>query len=1034
MAELSINLLGPLEIRGGGKSLRPLRSIKAEALLVYLLTEQARNGRETFQREQLMTLLWPDMPETSARQNLRQTLYLLRKAVPAVGPPGQEATPLVLSDRQTVQLNPQATYELDLARFLQLWEQSNAAALEKTIAIYRGPFLSDFYLEDSNDFESWAAAHRGDLQRLAGEVLAQLVENAWQQNRPAKVEVLARRWAALDDLAEPPQQALVQALDRQGRRTAATRHYQEYALRLEEALGVEPAVALADLLAASAETVTVAPPAAPPVTPVAPLPTFLTPFVGREEELARLDAYLDRPEVRLVTIVGPGGAGKTRLAVEAVRAREGAFRDGLFFISLADLESSAQLATALAGTLGMSMRDPTSVRRQLLAYLRPRHCLLVLDNFERLLPGRELLLEILREAPAVRLLVTSQEQLSVAGEWLLQLGGLPLFAADPEAEQSPAVRLLVQSAQRVRQDFALTPENQTHLLHICRLLQGIPLGIELAAFWLRHLDSATLAQEIEQNIGFLRSTLQNLPARHRSLRAIFNYTWQRLAEAERELLRTLAVFQGGFTLPAARQVAGASLVELAALADKSLLQSPAASAQNRYQMHTYLRQFIVEQLEADEEQANAARARHAAFFAEWLVRQELGLQAAQLPHALATVTAEIDNVRAAWRHAAGLRDAAPAPPLLEQMVQPLLLFYEVRGWFQEGEAQFRLAAEQPLPPSTRALILAVWGWFGFRGGTYERAYALLEESLELSKDPRVQMFSLSTQALLLTAGGRFDEAEAKGEASLEAGRALEAQVFKAFALHNLGTVARVQEQYEVARGHYEESRILFQAVGNAYGAAFALINLGNVQMQLGDAAAAEATFREGLALCEHAGYRYGQSVALRSLALALLASGQADAARPPAQESLRLAEAMADTEGMAWAQMALARVSAERGRLPLALHNYGRAQTIFQALGHSLGQAEVASCLAEIALTRGEYERASELVQHSLNLYQRLGQREGQAVAHSLLARLAVATGRAGAARMEVEQAEALVQGLEAQAAVEALRVAQEQVREAESS
>ncbi len=389
----------------------------------------------------------------------------------------------------------------------------------------------------------------------------------------------------------------------------------QLARRLAEALALAPeehaawmAAALADTGAAAAETAAHTPAPPRPPTPPPGLPLYLTPFVGREREQDELQALLARPDCRLVTLLGPGGVGKTRLAIETARRLED-FADGVAFVSLAPVAEPESIVPAIGDALGLAFVGAGDLVVQLVAHLRDQRVLLVLDNLEHLLDTAgatgSLLEQLLTQTSGVVVLATSRERLRLAGEWVLELEGLlflqPRKQLQPEA--APALRLFAGHAERVDRAFQLSTKNEAAVATICRMVDGLPLGIELAAAWTRLLSLDEIAQELTRSLDKAPPSPRTLPIRHRSLRAVVDHSWQLLIPDERAALRQLAVFQGGFTREAAIEVAGANLTVLANLVDKSLLRRGAGG---RYDLHEIIRQYAHAQLQEQADEAAAA--------------------------------------------------------------------------------------------------------------------------------------------------------------------------------------------------------------------------------------------------------------------------------------------------------------------------------------------------------------------------------------------------------------------------------------------
>ena len=337
------------------------------------------------------------------------------------------------------------------------------------------------------------------------------------------------------------------------------------------------------------------------------LPTPRTSFVGRTDELASIDRMLDEPDCRLLTLVGPGGAGKTRLALEAAARRIDRYQHGVHFVPLVGVPAPDLLAPAVAESVQFQVDNAHSAipaRDQLIDFLRERATLLVLDNFEHLLDARDLLTQVIEEAPQVELLTTSRERLQVQSEWVLDVEGLANGSGNGHADESAAVRLFVDRARQVDGGYALTDSERPQVERLCRLVSGMPLGIELAAAWASTLPCSEIADEIERNLGFLETSMHDVPERHRSLRAAFDQSWRLLSDDERRVFSRLAVFRGTFARDAAAAVSGAGLGELQSLVSKSLVRRIGLG---RFELHELLRQYAAEQLAVEHGELAEAR-------------------------------------------------------------------------------------------------------------------------------------------------------------------------------------------------------------------------------------------------------------------------------------------------------------------------------------------------------------------------------------------------------------------------------------------
>jgi len=661
--------------------------------------------------------------------------------------------------------------------------------------------------------------------------------------------------------------------------------------------------------------------------PRAPLPAPLTPLIGRAAELAEVAARLRDPACRLLTILGPGGGGKTRLALEVARALAREERREVLWVELAPLASAAQLPTALADAAGAAAgaADPAAA---LLTALRPREALLVLDNLEHLLDGADLLAAILCQAPGVRILATSRERLNMLGEWVYELGGLALPPPGPAGARADAAQLFLARAQQADRGFALDPTNLPAVAQICRLLGGSPLGIELAAAWVRLLPPDAIAAEVARSLDFLTHRGPDLPPRHRSLRAVFDHSWGRLAPTERAALARLTVLHGSWDLEAARALASADLDTLATLADAALVRRVSPGAGARFALHELVRQYAAEQLPADEAAATAAR--HAAHFASRLRRLVAALQSGEQPAALARLSPDLDDVWSAWGWAAGRGDAA----LLREMARGVVTLCEDLGRLADGErllgeAVAALVQGGRPDPATLGELQSWHGYFLGRCGSPVAAEARLREALAaLPPDAQgARGRTLAHLALLGYQQGRYEEAARWAEAA-SADLAAAGDPFYgglAACFRAMVAVARGEAGAEEALAH---SAAMWRANGYPRGMALSLGAHSRHALARGDVGAALAMAGDGLRLCAGQRDRWGMAFALLQLGAVALARGEAAEAGYLFAES---AEAAGDV-GERWVRChALAgagRAAIAEGRPAEARSLLGQAQEI----------------------------------------------------------------------------------------------------------
>ncbi len=589
MARLNISLLGTFLVTLSQGPIVHFHSMNNQGLLVYLALQ---NNKPLF-RELLAAVFWPDESEANARHNLRQSLYQLRKLLGDLDEPTQ---PYLLVTRQTVQFNPDSDFELDVQQFL--WAVDNGE-LETAVTLYHGDLLPGFTC-NSLEFESWLRQERESLHTLALETMLEAARDCLRNGRFAQTQTIARQQLALEPWREQAHRQLMQAFALTGDRANALNQFEMCQTILWNELGIEPdpetATLFEDIKAGRIGSAVADEPLRPPVKVKHNLPTFSSELIGRELEIAQISRLLTQDNQRLVSIVGPGGMGKTRLAIAVGASLLDQFRDGAYFVDLASLTQPDEIVPALAAVLNYQAPDKNQpLFPQLLVTLRQRQQLLILDNFEHLLAGTALVNEMLQTCPDLAILVTSRQRLALVEENRYELSGLnfPDWLTPEDVLDYTAVQLFVENGRRLRPNFTVTERNVADVVRICQLVQGMPLGLLLAAAWLQLLSPAEISVEIEKSLDFLAAELADLPSRQRSMQAVFDYSWQMLTAVEQAVLAKLSVFRGGFTREAAEQVTGANLRVLLALVNKSVVQRNVENG--RFTMHELLRQFAAQQ-------------------------------------------------------------------------------------------------------------------------------------------------------------------------------------------------------------------------------------------------------------------------------------------------------------------------------------------------------------------------------------------------------------------------------------------------------
>jgi predicted ATPase len=685
------------------------------------------------------------------------------------------------------------------------------------------------------------------------------------------------------------------------------------------------------------------------------LPVPRTSFVGRASELEAIDRLLEDPGCRLLTLVGPGGAGKTRLALEAAARRVDRYPHGVHFVPLASVASPDFLAPALAESIQFAVdaaHSGFSAQDQLLDYLSERSTLLVLDNFEHLVEGSGFLNEVIERAGHVELLTTSRERLNVQSEWVFDVEGLGL--AENGNGSGSAVRLFVERATQVVPGFALDDAGYSQALRICRLVDGMPLGIELAASWASVLSCAEIADEIEGNIDFLATSMHDVPERHRSLRAAIDQSWRLLTDEQRSAFSRLSVCRGSFDRGAAVAVTGADLRLLSELVAKSLLRRPDFG---RFELHELLRQYAAEQLRLSPGEEADARERHARHYAAMLLERQAALIGPELAVARDELRGELDNLRAAAEWSLAEDDEHAALEVLEAFYA----FLWMHSWFDGAETLERLArragfdADDPASASAVALAAAMDRVaIGARLGYDPDAEELAARCLPILRERNLQReLARCLCALGIVAVYRdvFPEAVAVLEEGTEIARAIGDGLTEGGGLMDLGFARLLMDDLEAAREAFEAAHVLSDQLGNPLLRAYATSKLGllaDAGERFGDALRLHMEARDLFASVGDAG---GTGYALSRASLSAFGLGEYS-------EALRLGragyEAFSDANhrwGMitalcriGFAALALGDGAEARERFGEALEHAHRAQAVSLEL---LALSGIGACLAE---------------------------------------------------------------------------------------
>lgn len=969
MARLKLFLLGAPQIELAGSPVATDRR-KAVALLAYLAVTGVTHSRET-----LAALFWPEADQGRALAYLRRTLWEMNQML------GEGWLDV---DRSSVTLLLGGEGWLDIQQFRSLLAQTaDLTALTAAVSLYRDDFLAGFTLRDAPAFDEWQYYQADQLRHELVGTLMQLVVGLAAVGEWETAVAHARRWLALDPLHEPAHRHLMQLYAHMGNKTAALRQYETCARLLADELDAAPEVETTALYeqirrgawpeggARRERDADLAPASHPPIPPASSphpnLPIPATPFVGRQTELAELAQRMSDPAVRLLSLIGPGGSGKTRLALQTAVQQQNLFADGAYFVPLATLNAPENVIPAIAKALHLSFfKEGEPPHQQLVDYLRPRQLLLILDNYEHLLTngrGADPVGELLAATTQVKIIATSRARLGLQAEHLYHVPGMDVPewqtalrwlqterpVADLIAPYS-AIQLFAAVAQRAQPAFTLTPDVLLPLVRICRLLAGMPLALELAAAWLSLLTLAEIEAEIKQNLDFLTTDLHDVPERQRSIRAVFNYSWSLLTEPEKMALPQLTIFQGGFTRQAAQRAADAALPTLLALVHKSLLRR---EENGRFTMHELLRQYAAERLQDDPELWVNARDRHSHFYLDMLRREGQRMQSAAQRDGFDAVEQEIENIRAAWLWAMVQQHYEVVLPTLNALVY----FYMVRSTLPELEALLAMVLEdletaathdpiQPGHPTPAQLLytrlLALQTWVANNDYTSPVPVALCARALQI-----------------ITA---WDIA---------------AQIGLPLALMSFTYAYRVDQEVGIAWG--QRSLDYLRQQGDRWALTLAINMMGACLHSAGVRLGVKELLHEGAAISREIGDDLVLAYNLTTLAWVLTDERDFQQALHIDQECQALFEKVGDRAGAANNLWNLASVYDVSGEYELAIQQYEQSRRLFADLGRRL---EVANCLGWESLMwqrLGDYDQALALRWEALTRFQEVGDENGVA-------------------------------------------------------
>lgn len=938
---ISLYLLGGCRLALANE-LKTLAVRRPVLLCTYLVAQN-----DWVSREELLLLFWPEDTEANARNKLRQLVHKTKKE------PFAEKLELEESRLRLCLKN-------DLQAFKEAFEQSD---WQQVLSLYKGDLLEGEQAKRLPKYQEWLELTREEYMQMWREASLNYAQMLAERSDFIDANKYLQAVLEKDLLAEEVLQLYLRYAVHAGQRQDALRLFERFKSYLRQDLQMDPleeTLELVEKLKNYTEKSELSSTAKSSEEIVAQksqerfeLPSYATAFVGRDIEIVEITNLLDS-EARLISILGIGGIGKTRLVIEIARQAKHQFKDGVIYVPLAALSSAEYFVNYCLECFEVTPYPHFKPEEQMLSYAKNHEHLFIFDNFEHVIKAKDIIAKLLNASSKSKIIITSRETLKLSAEYSYELKGLSVPKTQNAIEAYDAVQLFIKTARRANSSFSLDETTALDIGKLCRLLEGSPLAIELAASWSRLLKPNEITEELERNLDFLETEMNDMPERHRSARAVFEQSWNLLNLQEQELLKKLSVFQGGFTKEAAQTVANANLRTLLSLVNKSLLNR---NQQGRFLRHVLVQQYSKEKLAQDQTLELAIKQKHTDYYQSLIDENHESSSYEEQFAYIEKLEREHSNLRLAldWQLTQTDLEAS------FRFARNMSFFWEWQCYFDEAYSYLRQItkhSQEQNQSSGYAKILELLAAFSYFKGDLEKAHILAEQAFTIFKHQKSKTGQCDTTwlvARIYHSQGNYLEAKSQIELCLNLANALNNDYRKARALTKLAAVYERLDNHDLAYIHLEEALSLVNKLNDLKGISDCVYQMGTIHFMNADYKLALQSLEKSVSIAERINYQMRLVDAKNVLGNILREQASFKQAQSCYELSLEIAQKIGDTVGVSFALDNLGLIIRELGRPSQGKLYIQESLKLRQGFKGKWG---IASCLHRIAAIEAELGKA----------------------------------------------------------------------------